>query len=198
MELRESILEETIAVFSRKGMKFTMDDIAKGLNISKKTIYTVFHDKEALFLDMVDYLFDSIKESEARVLEDAKLGTLDKIRTILGVMPEGYRHLDFRQLYMLRDKYPAVYKKVEQRLETGWESTIRLLEQGMNEGVVRPIRIPIVKMMLEASLEQFFQRDILIRNEIGYMEALEEVVNVIVDGIAVRDCRKDRKGGNRV
>lgn len=198
MELRESILEETIAVFSRKGMKFTMDDIAKGLNISKKTIYTVFHDKEALFLDMVDYLFDSIKESEARVLEDAKLGTLDKIRTILGVMPESYRHLDFRQLYMLRDKYPAVYKKVEQRLETGWESTIRLLEQGMREEVIRPIRIPIVKMMLEASLEQFFQRDILIRNEIGYMEALEEVVNVIVDGIAVRDCRKDRKGGNRV
>mgnify|MGYP000429396910 CR=1 FL=1 len=45
---------------------------------------------------------------------------------------------------------------MEVRLETGWETTIALLEQGMQEGVIRPVRIPILKMMLEASLEQFF------------------------------------------
>lgn len=185
MELKETILEGTLEVFNQKGIKFTMDDIAKTLNISKKTIYTVFADKESMFMDMVDYLFDSIKESEEQVLRDEGLGTLEKIRKILGVMPEGYKNVDFRQLYLLRDKYPAIYGKVEERLETGWESTIALLEQGMEEGVIRRVSIPIVKMMLEASLEQFFQRDILIRNNMGYLEALEEVVNVIVDGIRV-------------
>lgn len=55
-----------------------------------------------------------------------------------------------------------------ERLETGWETTISLLEQGMKEGVIRPVKIPIVKMMLEAALEQFFQRDILISNGISY------------------------------
>lgn len=102
-------------------------------------------------------------------------------------MPESYKTIDFRQLYLLREKYPAIYAKVEERLETGWENTIALLEQGMAEGVVRKVSIPIVKMMLEASLEQFFQRDILIRNDIGYFEALDEVVHVIVDGIAVKN-----------
>ena len=186
MGLQEMILDGTLEVFNKKGIKFTMDDIAKTLNISKKTIYTVFDDKESLFMAMVDYLFDSIKESEAQVLLDESLSTLEKIRKILGVMPESYRNVDFRQLYMLRDKYPAIYTRVEERLETGWESTIELLEQGMREGVIRKVNIPIVKMMLEASLEQFFQRDILIRNDMGYMDALEEVVNVIVDGIAAR------------
>lgn len=185
MELRETILEGTLEVFNQKGIKFTMDDIAKALNISKKTIYTVFDDKESMFMAMVDYLFDSIKESEEQVLRDEGLGTLEKIRKILGVMPEGYKNVDFRQLYQLRDKYPAIYAKVEERLETGWESTIALLEKGMEEGVIRRVSIPIVKMMLEASLEQFFQRDILIRNNMGYLEALDEVVNVIVDGIRV-------------
>lgn len=33
-----------------------MDDLAKELSISKKTIYTVYDDKEALFLAMVDYI----------------------------------------------------------------------------------------------------------------------------------------------
>ncbi len=186
METRQTILEGTIRAFNRKGLKFTMDDVAKELSMSKKTIYTVFRDKESLFFAMVDYLFDSIKESEQRVLNDESLDTLEKIRKVLGVIPEGYREIDFRQLYLLREKYPAIYQRVEERLETGWENTIALLEQGMREGVVRKVDIPIVKMMMEAAIEQFFQRDILLQNGISYMDALDEVVGILVDGIRTR------------
>ena len=38
-------------------------------------------------------------------------------------------------------------------------------------------------MMLEASLEQFFQRDVLVRNGISYQEGLQHVVDILVDGI---------------
>ncbi len=186
MVLRESILEGTIAVFNQKGLKFTMDDIARQLGISKKTIYTVFADKESLFLCMVDYLFDSIKECERQVTEDESLSTLEKVRKILGAMPERYRNIDFRQLYPLKEKYPSIYAKVQERLETGWEGTIALIEQGIREGVIRPVPIPLVKLMLEAALEQFFQSDILLRVDISYSQALEEIVEILVDGIAVR------------
>ena len=53
MDNKEKILEATIKVFNRKGLKFTMDDIASELSMSKKTIYTVFRDKESLFYQMV-------------------------------------------------------------------------------------------------------------------------------------------------
>jgi len=86
---------------------------------------------------------------------------------------------------VLKDKYPRIYAKVEERLENGWEKTIALIEQGMEEGVIRKVSIPIVKVMMEASLEQFFQRDILIRNGLTYQEALSEVVNILVDGMTV-------------
>ncbi len=183
MELREEILEGTIQAFNQKGLKFTMEDLARLLKMSKKTIYTVFRDKEELFLAMVDYLFDSIKESERQVMENTGLSTLEKIKAVMGVMPEGYKEVDFRQLYMLKDKYPAIYGQVEKRLETGWEMTIALLEQGMEEGVIRQVKIPILKMMMESALEQFFQRDILVRHNISYHEALDEVVTILVDGI---------------
>lgn len=186
MELRETILEGTIQAYCEKGLKFTMDDVAKVLGMSKKTIYTVFRDKESLFLTMVDYMFDSIKESEQRVLADDSLSTIEKLRQMLGVLPDGYKDLDFRQLYLLKDKYPTTYKQVERRLETGWETTISLIKQGMEEGVIRRVQIPIVKIMLEASLEQFFQRDILIQNQIAYKDALQEVVDILVDGIQTR------------
>lgn len=186
MELRETILQGTIKAFNKKGLKFTMDDIASILRISKKTIYTVFSDKEELFLAMVDYLFDNIKKSEQEVMRRPDLSTLEKIRKILGVMPESYSEIDFRQLYPLKEKYPKIYDQVEKRLENGWETTITLIQQGMDEGVIRKVEIPIIKMMMEAAIEQFFQRDILVRHQITYTDALEEVVSILVDGIAVR------------
>ncbi len=187
MELKETILQGTIKVYSQKGLKFTMDDVAKALGMSKKTIYTVFRDKESLFLTMVDYMFDSIKQEEQAVVEDASLNTVEKIRKIMGVLPEGYKDLDFRQLYLLRDKYPKIYRQVELRLETGWETTISLMEQGMREGVIREVPIPIVKVMLEASLEQFFRRDVLLQNQISFQDALDAVVDILVNGISVRE-----------
>ena len=186
MELKETILQGTIQAFNQKGLKFTMDDIAAIVGISKKTIYTVFENKEDLFLAMVDYLFDRIKESEQSILENEEITTLDKIRSIMCVMPESYSEIDFRQLYLLKEKYPEIYKQVEIRLETGWETTIMLLEKGIEEGVIRPIHIPILKLMMESALEQFFQRDILIRHNLSYKEALDEVVNILIDGIIAR------------
>ena len=172
--LQKNILDATLRVFDRKGLKFTMDDLAKELSISKKTIYTVYDDKEALFLAMVDYIFDSIKESEQMILTDPALGTIEK------------QNIDLRKLYSLRDKYPKIYHKVELRLETGWEPTIQLIETGMAEGSIRPVPICLVKMMLEASIEQFFQRDILAQNHLTYVDALNEVVNILMYGITQR------------
>ena len=88
-------------------------------------------------------------------------------------------------MYQLKEKYPNIYKQVEFRLETGWEETIVLIEQGIAEGSIRPIKIPILKTMMESALEQFFQRDVLVQNDISYKEALDEVVNILMDGIIV-------------
>ena len=187
MDNKERILEATIKVFNRKGLKFTMDDIASELSMSKKTIYTVFKDKDTMLLQMVDYCFDRIKESELAIIHNNSLSTIEKIRQILGVLPEGYAEIDFRQLYILKDKYPKIYQKMEQRLETGWEGTIQLIKKGIEEEVVRPFNVIIFKTMLEATLEQFFQRDILISNKISYKDALDECVNILVDGIKVNE-----------
>ena len=182
-ELKKYIMFGVVEVYNQKGLKFTMDDIAKELKMSKKTIYKLFDTKDELFLAMVDMMFDEIKDSEEAIVRDESLSTYEKISKILGVLPDSYSKIDFSKLNGLREKYPEVYSKVEERLETGWETTIDLLEKGMKEGCIRQVDIPIVKMMFEASLEQFFQRDILVRNRIGYVDAINEVVGIIMGGI---------------
>lgn len=68
-------------------------------------------------------------------------------------------------------------------MESGWENTISLIEQGIAEKQIRNVSIPILKTMIEATLEQFFQRDVLVRNKISYQEALDEVVMILMQGI---------------
>lgn len=182
-EQKERILKGTIQAFNEKGLKFTMDDLARILGMSKKTIYVEFTDKNSLFLAMVDYLFDGIKESEEEIINNTDIDIFDKITTMLGVLPESYKDIDLRQLYMLKDKYPVIYKRVEERFENGWQQTIELLKEAMEEGKVRKVNVDIFKMMMEAALEQFFQRDILIYNSLSYEEGLKEVVGILMNGI---------------
>ena len=182
-EQKERILKGTIQAFNEKGLKFTMDDLARILGMSKKTIYVEFTDKNSLFLAMVDYLFDGIKESEEEIINNTDIDIVDKITTMLGVLPESYKDIDLRQLYMLKDKYPVIYKRVEERFKNGWQQTIELLKEAMEEGKVRKVNVDIFKMMMEAAIEQFFQRDILIYNSLSYEEGLKEVVGILMNGI---------------
>ncbi len=186
MDNKERILEATISVFNRKGLKFTMDDIASELSMSKKTIYTVFRDKESLFFSMVDYCFGKIAEKKNAVLQDDSLSTVEKLKNVLSVLPDGYKDIDIARLYLLKDKYPKTYIKVQERLEAGWEGVIDLIEQGIKEGTIKPIKPFILKSMMEATIEHFFQRDTLVANEVSYDQALEEMVEIFINGIAVR------------
>ena len=117
-EQKERILKGTIQAFNEKGLKFTMDDLARILGMSKKTIYVEFTDKNSLFLAMVDYLFDGIKESEEEIINNTDIDIVDKITTMLGVLPESYKDIDLRQLYMLKDKYPVTVSYTHLTLPT--------------------------------------------------------------------------------
>ena len=46
--MRDKIIDATVEEFKQNGLKFTMNDLAKRLGISKKTIYTVFESKQAV------------------------------------------------------------------------------------------------------------------------------------------------------
>ena len=183
-ELRQKILESTITVFNKKGLKLTMSDIATEISISKKTIYKEFDSKDELFDAMVDYIFDTIKEKENEIANDPNLGTIDRLKALLGAMPDSYQGINFQELHPLKEKYPEVYEKIAMRLETGWETTIELLEQGKKEGLIRDdADLKIFKIMMEASLERFFEKDVMKGSGRKYNDYLNEVVDILLNGI---------------
>lgn len=183
--MKERILEAAIEEFEEKGLKFTMDDIAKRLGMSKKTLYTVFDSKETMLLALADYCFADIKKSEREILNDDSLDVVEKIERIIIVLPERYQNIGLNNLYQLQEKFPNIYSKVAQYLETDWDATISLLEQGMKEGKIRPVSIPVLKTMIESTMEHFFRSGVLKENKISYEEGLRQMLEVIMRGICV-------------
>ena len=181
--IKVRILDATIAIFNERGLKFTMDELAMTLSMSKKTIYSVFPDKHALLYDMVDYVFDYIGVEKSAIAKKEDLELKEKVRLMLGLLTDKFENIDLSKLHILNEKYPDVYLHVAERLESQWEETIELLEQGMENGKFRRFSIPIFKLMTESTLESFFRNDILVRNSISYRQALDQVVDILLDGI---------------
>lgn len=182
-DTKQRIFEASIDVFNEKGWKFTMDDIAKKLSISKKTIYKLFDDKETLFYETVDYCFNEIKKSEREIYEDDSLSIEEKFKKILIVLPNRYANIDFRKISGAEEKYPEVCKEIQRRIENDWDITIAILEEGIKQGVFRKISIPVLKIMVEASIQKFFGSNELADNNISYDEALKKLLDIVLMGI---------------
>ncbi len=184
-QLEEKILIAAIEEFGKKGLKFTMDDIARNLSISKKTMYHVFDNKEAMLLALADYCFADIKKSERAIVEDPNLDVVDKIEQILVVLPEKYQNIGLSNLYQLSEKYPNIYSRVSAYLSTDWDATNALIEQGVAEGKIRPIALPVLQAMVESTIQKFFADSILVEHGISYEEALHEMIQIIIHGIRI-------------
>ena len=181
--VRQSIMDAVIDQFNQKGMKFTMDDVSKELHISKKTIYKEFNDKDELFLATVDYGFNAIKEKEAEVLADNSLDIVEKLSRVIVCLPDNYRNIDFRRVYQLRDKYPTIYNRVAERIESDWDATEKLLKQAIDEGYLRDVPVEIIKLTIEGAIEKFLSTEELAKTNLSYEDSLNTMIDIIINGI---------------
>lgn len=183
MKLSDELLEAVITAFNEKGIKFTMDDIAKYMGISKRTLYEMVEDKEALFFEMVSTVFSEIKKGELQIVRDSSLDSLAKLKKMLIYLPSKYQTIDFRQLYELKNQYPKIYAKIQDRLETDWETTFMLIKQAQKEGKIRNINLQVFKAVFTGSIEYYLSRKDLIESNITYKEALEQLLDILMEGI---------------
>lgn len=183
--LRARLRAVGMELFRREGLRFTMQEAAHAIHISKKTIYAVYPSKEALLLDMVDDAFAQIHARKQAILDGP--GTLtDKLRAVIIALPEEYTALDLQQMDLLDEKYPRVAARVRRHLETGWEPTLALLQQAMEQGVIRTVSLPVLQRMISASIESFLADRTLEQQGIPYARALDEMMGILLDGLLIR------------
>ena len=80
MSLEIKIVNATINIFKEKGVKFTMDDIATKLGVSKRTLYENVDSKECLLNLIVDTVFDSIAEESKQIINDQNIDDIERVK----------------------------------------------------------------------------------------------------------------------
>lgn len=193
-QVRSKILAGSLVTLKTRGARFTMDELARYLSMSKKTIYRIFPDKESILADLVDDVFDRVAREQEMILCDRNLSTLGKLEGIFCVLPAEARGINFADLFCYRGKYPKPYERIEARIESNWEPTFRLIHEGINEGSIRPVNPHVIKIIYESAIESLLYGRNLAEMDLDYNEALEEMAAVIIHGI--RNEERQAGGGN--
>lgn len=185
MELIDRIFYEAIEEFKESGVKFTMDSLANRLGISKRTLYETIPSKKDAIEMVIDRTFLDVKEQQRKIFEDHDSPIVDKVRRLLTIIPTYADILDYRRVNEIKRTYPDLYVKVHENINNDWDDTIRLLEEGMKAGVIKPKNLVILKAILCEIFETLLDGSFLIQNNITYEEAMQEAILIIFEGILI-------------
>jgi AcrR family transcriptional regulator len=113
--LKEKILNKTTDLFLTYGVKsVTMDDIAKELAISKKTIYTFFATKTKLVEATTNFLFHKIN-SEIQAICSKGQNPIKELFLIKKLVLEHLKNEETSPQYQLQKYYPEIYDSIRQK-----------------------------------------------------------------------------------
>lgn len=112
MSQKQMIVEQAAKMFIHQGIKAVrMDDIARELSISKRTLYEIFHDKEELlYLGILHYTMQS---------RERRMESMSNIDNDLEVMIYNLREMinQAPTISRVRSNLKRFYPKVYERLE---------------------------------------------------------------------------------
>ena len=138
MTQRERIIEQAANMFAEQGIKsIRMDDIAKALGVSKRTLYELFEDKEEL-------LYHSIRFMQRRRMTTIEAEMKENRDTLAYLFESVSMMMDNKDLHRrisnnLRKFYPATFERVRKEVEEDSGKILySLIEHYIDCGLIVP------------------------------------------------------------
>tara|TARA_R110002073_G_scaffold72537_1_gene177245 strand:- start:226790 stop:227389 length:600 start_codon:yes stop_codon:yes gene_type:complete len=136
---KSELIECSITNFTKFGSKrFTLDELAKALGISKKSIYNYFDSKEDLVVESVFFLTEGFKSEVKTVLQSQKEDPILSIILIYKMGFEKLRHFKPSFIFGLKKYYPKASKVFDEFRDCIVNKTVfRLLETAQDSGIIK-------------------------------------------------------------
>lgn len=157
--VRETVLTYTMRAFMERGIKsVTMDDIAEGLSMSKRTLYEMFQDKETLLLESLKLyrqLFMQDMERYARTSDNVLAIILYSFKKKLDEL----RVTDMR-FYRDMNRYPNVMAYLKAFHGRDARRSVEAFLQGVRQGLFREdINYEIVQVLIAEQMKLLFETE---------------------------------------
>ncbi|HOT13883.1 MAG TPA: TetR/AcrR family transcriptional regulator [Bacteroidales bacterium] len=184
-ELKQ-IIEKVQALYFKYGIKsVTMDDVARELGMSKKTLYQHVSDKNDLVQKVVNYVMERDHDEFDEIFENHKNAIEELIEMTLYINKVMKNH-NPSTIYDLKKYYPNLYKvMMEKRRDKMFQHTINNLKKGKEQGIYRTeIKEDIIAKYTTILTFQTFENDTLDMNEFTSPDFFNEVFSYHIRGIA--------------
>jgi AcrR family transcriptional regulator len=180
MTTEEKLFETTFMLYQAQGVKFTMDELATRLFISKKTLYELVRSKEELIERALTYYFDAVEREQRGIRENQSLSALEKTMRLLCAVPQmPLQHYRIREL---RRAFPKAYLQLANWLETGWENTFAIMDEAVSEGTLVPFDHALFAKIYAYVIEGLMLEQEL-RTKADFVTEQERAVKMLLGGV---------------
>ena len=185
MEPQEKILKTSLELFFKYGIKHvTMDDIAKELGMSKKTIYQFYKEKD----DLVNQLCDTeilLQENIFNNLSETAKDPIHEIMLISVKMREMIQNINPVFFLDLQKFYPQSFKRFQRfKEECTGVSILKNLKKGIEMGVYRPdIDAEFVTKYRLAQIDMLMFGNYFSFEKISFFRSHELILDMFVYGV---------------
>ncbi|MGL5893228.1 MAG: TetR/AcrR family transcriptional regulator [Bacteroidales bacterium] len=184
MELKERILAESFKQYSLNGIKsVTMDDIARAVGISKRTLYEIFADKEALVRACVIGLEQCRVQERDRFIATSP-SVIEFFFAFLDHMSSEMK--DFNRNFMrdMKRYHPKVYELHHQCKDQHTRDLIETVLRGQQQGVIRDdINVELSIRLVEIQVDNFWFSDTPEMTKFDIVEYFEQMILIYLRGI---------------
>lgn len=193
------IIEKSADMFLRHGIKsVTMDDLAKGLGVSKKTIYKYFDDKDDLITKIVKTKTskDRLVCDHARVESKNAIDALFKISEFVSNMLSNVHSSVF---FDLQKYHRDAWEVMEQHKHYFVKSQIKQnIERGQKEGLYRSsINPEVISSVYISTMDGLFDGFTFDTDTLKFGEIFNEIVDFQIRGLASEKGREYLKMRNK-
>ena len=185
METKDRILQGAEELFFKYGIKsITMDDIAKHLAISKKTIYQFYSDKNEVVETLLKNKLRN-EEAACRQMQAASENIIVEIFSIMKHMADLFARINPNLFYDLQKYHPRSWKDFKTFKE---ECIGKMVENGLNtgikQGLVRAdINTKIIAMLRMTEIELGFNSEVFSPTTFKMAEVQLALLDYFLHGI---------------
>ena len=134
----ENILEKVAELYNKYGIKsITMDDVAKELGMSKKTLYRYVENKNDLVSKVLDYTLYH-KNCSFKEISEKNLNAIEELLEVGIYIIKSIKDYNPSTQYDLKKYYPELYTNLNQiRKERMYNAILKNIQKGKKEGLFR-------------------------------------------------------------
>lgn len=192
LDIKEKILKGAEDLFMRYGIRsISMDDIARHLSVSKKTLYLHFADKEELVLMVSRGHLERNKQEFELILGESK-NPVEELAKISVCIKKNMETMNPTLLFDLQKFHPTAWNEwIIYKSKYLRESIVRNLTDGVTQGYIRSEVNPEIMAAMRIELVQIgFNNEVFPPARFKLAEVQDQLFDHFVYGLVTDRGRK--------